>query len=288
MLTLTMASQSKILFTDIDDTLVTRKKELTRENIEAINEAIGLGHKIVICTGRPITALQDFLEKLDMQKDGSYIITYNGGVIYDIFNKKVLLRNTLTKEKAQLLYDEAKKDNLYIQGYSVEDNLLIETYDDNADYYVRRLHIPYTVLDNYRENLPDKVTKMMLVDINKPERLEKFRLEHLDWLNDWNIFYSSPYFLECVSKETSKGNACVKLAEILDIPYENTYAIGDSENDLSMLESVCNPIAVNNATDQCKSIAKYITENDCDHSAVAEAIRNYILSTTHPLKGMGL
>ena len=71
--------------------------------------------------------------------------------------------------------------------------------------------------------------------------------------------------------------ACV-YCELLQIPLANTVAAGDQENDISMIEAAAVGAAMKNATDAVKASADYITENDCNHSGVAEILRKFILA----------
>ena len=93
------------------------------------------------------------------------------------------------------------------------------------------------------------------------------------------MFYSSPHYLEHVPEHVSKGHAVKKLCELLQIPLANTVAAGDQENDISMIEAA----AVGAAMKKCDRCRKgecrlLSTENDCNHSGVAEILRKFILA----------
>lgn len=55
----------KIFFTDMDDTLLNSEKQVTKENMDAISEALAAGHKIVFNTGRPLSGFLPILKELD-------------------------------------------------------------------------------------------------------------------------------------------------------------------------------------------------------------------------------
>ena len=76
-----MAENTRILFTDLDGTLLNDKKEITPGNQEAINQALEAGHKVVISTGRPLASGLIIAERAGLVKEGCYIIAFNGGQI---------------------------------------------------------------------------------------------------------------------------------------------------------------------------------------------------------------
>ena len=81
---------TRILFTDLDGTLLDDSKKITPGNQTAIDEALAQGHKIVISTGRPLAGAWAQAEKLGLTKEGCYAITYNGGQIYDSYHRKTI------------------------------------------------------------------------------------------------------------------------------------------------------------------------------------------------------
>ena len=64
----------KIFFTDMDDTLLNSEKQVTKENMDAISEALAAGHKIVFNTGRPLSGFLPILKELGLDREGCYAI----------------------------------------------------------------------------------------------------------------------------------------------------------------------------------------------------------------------
>ena len=87
---------------------------------------------------------------------------------------------------------------------------------------------------------------------------------------------SAPFYLEILGKTTNKGSALLHLAERLGIQQEETMAIGDEENDRSMLEVVEHAVVMENGNPALKKIATHITKSN-DESGVAYAIRKWVL-----------
>lgn len=220
----------------------------------------------------------DFINQLNLTGEGCYAIVYNGAEIYDCFQQKVIYRTPIDGENARLLYDEARKWNAHCQYYDEQDRLVMEEFDDNSRFYVNRIHVPWYISRNFREEIPAHPVKMMLVDIHDHDRLDEFRKAHAEWAEGrFAMFFSNPAFLECVSPGTSKGTAIRFLAQMCKVPMEQTIAAGDSENDLSMIREAGIGCAMANADASIKEAADYVTQNDCDHSGIAEIIHRFML-----------
>ena len=119
----TMANKTRILFTDIDDTLLNAKKEITPEVDAAIRRALDAGHKIVISTGRPLAGALPIVRRLHLDTDGCYAITFNGALIWDCGAGKPLYKNTITKEEAAYIFHKAKEAHFHVQTYDSENIL---------------------------------------------------------------------------------------------------------------------------------------------------------------------
>ena len=90
------------------------------------------------------------------------------------------------------------------------------------------------------------------------------------------VISSAPAFYDIMTANITKGKALLELADFLGIPRDRTFAIGDSDNDLSMIGDAKYGIAMGNATDSCKKAAAYITTN-CDSLGFAKAVDEYII-----------
>lgn len=99
----------KIFFTDMDDTLLNSEKQVTKENMDAISEALAAGHKIVFNTGRPLSGFLPILKELGLDREGCYAIAFNGGLIYDCAAKKTLYRRTIPLEYARVIFEKRRR-----------------------------------------------------------------------------------------------------------------------------------------------------------------------------------
>ena len=86
-----MNTDIKMIFLDLDGTLLDDSKQVSEKNKKAIDDALHNGHKVVICTGRPLCSAKKLFHVLGMDRQGCYAITFNGGLVYDIHNDKILM-----------------------------------------------------------------------------------------------------------------------------------------------------------------------------------------------------
>lgn len=101
--------ETKILFADIDGTLLNDQKEIPKENMTAIQKALDLGHYVVVATGRPLDSAKAVAKDLGLMMQGCYLIAYNGAIVYDCGNEKVLKKESLPLAYVKELFERGKK-----------------------------------------------------------------------------------------------------------------------------------------------------------------------------------
>lgn len=273
-----MNTNRKVFFTDLDDTLLNSEKQISPENAAAIEAALAQGHQIVICTGRPLLGAIPQIEELGLNKEGCYAITYNGGLIYDSYNRKTIFKKSISLDYTKYIFQKAKEFDLYCQTY--DDTYLIAPQDSPyLQYYVNSTHMTARIDPDCPDNLTEEPVKILIIDDPDCRKANAYRKAMSEWAKGKvEIFYSSPIYLEHVAVGISKGEALRWLCDYLDIPLENTVAAGDAENDAPMLAAAHIGAAMANAVPVTKAAADYITENDCNHSGVAEILRKFVLN----------
>ena len=268
---------TKILFTDLDGTLLNRKKEITAENDAAIDRALTAGHKVVINTGRPLCGCMAQIRELGLEREGCYAITYNGGLIYDCYTKKTLYKKGIPLAYVRHIFSETQRRGIYCQTYS-DESLLTLCDTEELQYYTSRTHTPYQIDPDLLSHLTEAPVKLLAIDLKLGrEVLDLYRQEMADWAEGKvSIFYSSQFYLEHVAYGISKGAAIQILCDHLNIPLSNTIAAGDEENDIDMIRKAKIGVAMSNAIPVVKECADYITVHDCDHSGIAEVIKHFM------------
>lgn len=270
--------EKKILFIDLDGTLLTDEKEITPENLDAIQKATELGHAVVVTTGRPLYSTVRQLEKLGLTKPGCYAITSNGALIYNSHTRERIFQTGVPRSCLREAFDEAFKFGLHPQTYS-DKGVLCEKDCPELQYYVKSNVITYEVVDDVTKVLDFDPIKILFVALNDRERLERFREHMEEWSKKHHLdmFFSCDEYLEFLPEGINKGSGIRFLCDYLNIPLEHTLAAGDAENDITMLQTVQLPCVMKNARPEMYAYGSYITEHDNNHSGIAEIIEKFML-----------
>ena len=264
----------KLIAIDIDGTLLNSAHQVTDEVRAVLRAKADAGVKIVLCTGRPIIGVLPLIKELGLDTVADFAITYNGSLVQNNATGNVVVQHSLTHE-----------DFLDVEYLSRKLNVHMHTQDRHAMYTSNRDISKYTIVEGYLTGIPLKyravdemdpemvISKMMLID--EPEILDKaIKNIPAEFHSRFTLVKSADFYLEILNKEASKGNAVRDLAQHLGIKQAETMAIGDNENDLSMLEYAGIGIAMANGTENVRTIADHITKSN-DESGVAHAIKTW-------------
>lgn len=268
---------NKILFTDLDDTLLDEDKEICRENREKISQMLREGHYFVITTGRPTATGSIVVKELGLTKPGCYMAAFNGAVIYDCAAKRILAQRTIPLYIVKEIIDEAHKAGIYIHTYQ-RDIILTEEHSKELDFYISKVKMEYQLVPDIYSRLYNDPNKLIMIDIEGQERLVEFQKQHEKLLAQCNVFFSQNECLEICPKDTDKGSAVNYIRRFLGVPQEHTVAVGDERNDIPMIRAAHVGVAVENGHPDIKKAANYITSHDSAHGAIAEVIDKFILA----------
>ncbi|MDE6914031.1 MAG: HAD hydrolase family protein, partial [Lachnospiraceae bacterium] len=170
------ARETKILFTDLDGTLLTTEKKVSESTREKLLTMIRNGNSLVLASGRPVDSILEVLEELNikeeviqMQSEGSaeaggiYATAYNGAVLYDCIRDEVIESYSVPMRAAQKLFDLAKERGLHIQTYA--DSHVVSIAEDAAiRYYTRVIHMPYVIGEQLEKELTHEPFKVLTID----------------------------------------------------------------------------------------------------------------------------
>ena len=270
--------EKKILFLDLDGTLLNDAKEITEENLTAIQKAIDVGHAVVVTTGRPRGGIVAQINALRLNRPGCYAIAANGATIYDTYTGEVIYENGVSREYLRYAFDEAYKFGVHPQTYT-RDAVLAEHDNAELQYYCNLVKMSYEIVEDVSVALDYDPIKMLFIHLDDRSKLEAFRAHVEPWYQErqLEVFFSCDRHLEFLPQGVNKGSGVRFLSEYLGVPIENTLAAGDAENDISMLQAVGTPCVMKNARPEMYQYGKYITERDNNHSGVAEIIEKYML-----------
>lgn len=279
----------KLIAIDLDGTLLSKDCTISQENAKAVRNVQKQGDVVAISSGRSLHDTKQILQNADIDCP---IITGNGAVAFH--SDKIIQNLFLPVQLVSGIMEILEGSEFYYEVYTNEGIFIlkdgrdllhkeIESMQDFPEEWAKHeidiqysqhglLHVPH-----YRDidftHL--EVYKLFVLSFDK-QKLMKLR-DMLRERKDISLTSSGVTKLEIGHPEASKGNALAFMANQLKIPMENTVAIGDNLNDLSMFEVAGMSIAMENAEEEVKKLSTYITKHH-DDDGVAYALRKYILN----------
>ena len=268
---------NKILFLDLDATLLCDDRSISARNREAIQHMLNEGHYVVLATGRSVDSGRTVARNLGLAVPGCYMIAFNGAVLYDCAADRTLLQRSIPIEVVQELFERARRAGIYAQTYNNSD-IIAPKHTKELDFYLSKAPMTYKLSRNVMDILEEEPQKIILIAVDRKERLERFRQRNLNWERGrCTSVFSCREFLEYCPLGISKGFGVTALTQMLNMPPDCTIAVGDERNDITMLQAAHVGIAVKNAVWDLKDVADYVTENDNNHDAIAEVIEKFVL-----------
>lgn len=268
------------IFSDLDETLLTKDHHVSQTNQAAIKRARAQGVKFVPTTGRGYQMTTTILKEIGtFDQSNEYVIAFNGAMIVECKDFKELYFNGLDYETTKRIYFEGLKYHVCILIFTTDDIYLFHpTADEIARKEKQKVH--YTIIDDDDLSfLKDKrIAKIVFSKWNEMDFLHQVAQEMEPLINgQLEVGYSSNRYLEFNRLGVSKGKAIQILAKHLHVPISACMGIGDSENDRTMLETVGVSVAVENAVPSIKAICNIVSKTDYEHDAVAKIIDEYVL-----------
>ncbi|BEP28755.1 Cof-type HAD-IIB family hydrolase [Helicovermis profundi] len=269
----------KMVYSDMDGTLLNSKKEISTENYEVIKKLKEKDIIFGIATGRIYPAAKIYSKELDIN---SPLICSNGAMVVDVNNDEIIISNPLDAPTINEIVDIIKKYDVYFHLYD-KDTIYAEKYDLVIKYF-----------REFSEKLPDdlKVKTSVVKDINTiitSKTIYKIgvyfddsetsinMIKELKRLNNIESCKSMSYMYDIMAKNINKGYALKQLGEYFGIEKDSIMTFGDNENDISMLKYAGKGIAMDNSSDEIKLNADFITKTNDNHG-VRYAIDKFILN----------
>ncbi len=269
----------KIIACDLDETLISRDRSISKENIEAIQRAKQAGVRFVPATGRGYNSVRNELKTLGLYDlENEYVISYNGGAITENKDERVLHFQGITFKEAQDLYIRGLSyDHICIHIYTPDQVWVRNFYPEEVEYLACRQPCTEIFGDDIEFLKEKEIVKAIYMNTDY-DYLRKIQSQITDLTMDLDVSFSSNRYMEFNRKGVSKGKGLHKLAGLLGVDIRDTIAIGDNYNDLSMIKEAGLGVGVANTVEAMKKECDYITKADCDHSAIAEVINRFIFN----------
>jgi len=262
-----------LVVADVDGTLVTEEKVLTRRACKAVKALRDHGIRFAITSGRPPRGMAMLLEALEIDTP---IAGFNGGLFVQP-DLSILSKKTVPIEIANQAIDLIRRNGLDIWVYSGNDWLISKP---DAPHVAREAWTvkfgPKLVADvaDHLEN----VAKIVGVS-DDLERVRDCEADARAQFGDRvTAARSQPYYLDITNKHANKGEVVEFLSAHIGVSAEEVATIGDQQNDVLMFAKSGFSIAMGNASDEVKARASAVTDSYREEG-FAKAMENFILNS---------
>ena len=288
----------KLIVSDLDATLLNSRGQISDRTIEAIRCFQELGGLFTYATGRSEVSSKVFADQVGIKIPG---IAYNGAKVVSHLDGKVIYETFLDAECTKKAYIALRKYNKDVVIY-LEDTRYVAEFTDVIGKYYERVRQEVNVIEdidkvicvgrgatpspagsNIRsecctplrpEGGGGRVKKLLVIDPKQEEEII-INVTRPIFGDSFNCIKSDPQYYEFLAPGTSKGQALIVLAGHLGIGLNETVAIGDHLNDISMIEAAGLGVAVANAEEDVLGAADFITCSNND-DGVAHVIEKII------------
>lgn len=248
---------SKIIFSDVDGTLLNLEHKITALTEQAIKKLKKKGIPFVIISARSPAGLYPILNEYDFKCP---IVSYSGALILGE-NGDVLFHKGIEKSNAKriIAFIENNHFDMTWCAYSLNEWIVKNKNDSRI---VREETIVKTkAIQGSIDSITDNAVNKILCICNPQKTIEiEEKLKEAFW--GYSIVRSSDILLEIMENGISKANAVHTLCSLWDIRLENAIAFGDNYNDVEMLEAVGHGFLMGNAPDELKKRIKTHTHDN--------------------------
>lgn len=277
---------------DLDGTLLNHQNEISKENIRAIQYAQENGIEVVISTGRAYFDVQNICEKSGLS---TFVIGTNGTTIHSK-DEKCISATTIDKSHVLSILEWLDERGFYYEVFT--DKAIYTPKKIRDDFYneiqcMKKENLEpdrkelveiaerqfdqfgYVLVESYHDilNRDEDFYNILAGSFDKKKLKEGWK--QFQEFDELMVVSSADHNIEITSKNASKGIALEKLASLMNGSLHQAMAIGDSINDLSMLQKVGHSVAMGNAKDEIKDVCKVTTLRN-DENGVAHAIYQYL------------
>lgn len=261
-----------LICVDLDSTFLKEDKSISEYSKQYVKKLVEAGHYFIINTGRPHQGCVQFLKELDIHQpiivnNGSAIVEYDSSyqnvTSYTTFDMNEQIVKEFNDEVEEYLVTNAITSLFNFYSISLDKcPFFIIHKSDSISFIEGRIssilntspiRTEYYVKDEYVEQFKKVLSK------------EKYKKEFdVTYWGEWDKIHS----FEISSFKGNKGQAMEFLAKKLDVSIENTISFGDQLNDIPMIKTANDGVAISNAREEVKLIANHVTKKDNDHDGV--------------------
>lgn len=263
-----------LIISDFDGTLLRTDGTIAPETQKAISGYIADGGTFGICTGRMYTSILPRARELGLK---GLVSSYQGSVISDIESGKLLVDGYIPVEDAAEICRVFESMNLHIHLYELE-HFYVNRRDEALAAYESVCRVKGEVIENCPLSKlvlsrKPKIRKVLAL-VPEEEKAAVYEQTKKALGDRFYVTYSAACLVEVTNKTYSKGTAVRFMADYYRVPVSATIAVGDSLNDLPMLETAGLGLAVKNADAALKERIRVFPYSN-DENAIGRIIATY-------------
>lgn len=265
----------KLVALDVDDTLLNSQGHILASTKHALQILLEEGVKVVLCSGRPLRGIQQFLNELGISGADQYAITYNGSVIESLAGD-ILSQKGLSNDEYRHI--DAYANEQQIQYYVLDQDG--EVYTSNRD--VSRIAVIQAwengagILIRTPDELADDFTIVKAAFVGEKADLDKVEDGvHAAFADKNYVVRAADNFLEVMHQSVNKGAGLTQLTVKLGISPEEVMVFGDEKNDIPMFDFAGQAVAMGNGSAAAKAHADYVTDSN-DEDGIANALQKLV------------
>ncbi|HUA74765.1 MAG TPA: Cof-type HAD-IIB family hydrolase [Solirubrobacteraceae bacterium] len=268
-----MASAIELVLADVDGTLVTSEKELTRRSIDAVRALGEAGVRFAVTSGRPPRGMEMLVEPLSLQLP---IAAFNGG-LFARPDMSVIEERSIPAELVAPTLALIEQHGLDAWVYRGADWLLRDPQAPHVRKEAETVRFEPTVVKSF-EGIERDVAKIVGVSVH--DDLDRVAEAEADARGQFGEHVSAarsqPYYLDVTHPQANKGAVLDYLSREYKIPKERIATLGDMPNDVLMFAGAGLSIAMGNAGREVQRAARRVTASN-DEDGFALAIEKFVL-----------
>lgn len=278
----TMRQNFKLVACDMDGTLLDLAEQISAENHAAIRELTGQGIGFTLVTGRIDRMTRPYVRQLDVSIP---IIACNGAIVRDCASDAVLYRAAISPDDVREIVSWLKHlgyDHLCYTAdcvYYPADSRRIQRFRD-FNSFLEQVGEKTIKLIRLNDQILNEVTDIVKILAVLPDR-QAIDQTHQLLCRETGCLgeLSDTTMMDIMAAGVNKGTGLMRLADMLQVDLSQIAALGNHDNDVTMLRTAGLGIAMADASPAARKAARYVTGSH-DQSGVAQAIRRYILRET--------
>jgi len=268
------AQPIRLVIADVDGTLVTQEKVLTKRAAGAVLRLHEAGIQFCVTSGRPPRGMAMLIDPLKLAQP---LAAFNGGVLIKPDLATVVDQKFLPAGVPEKVIEAIENHGLDVWVYT------------DTEWFVRDPNAPHVAREQWTVKFPPTVVKTFAGLLGRVAKIVGVSDDHdrvakcekdvqVAGGTHISAARSQPYYLDVTHPQANKGEVVLSLSRLLNIPPAEIATIGDMPNDVLMFQKSGVSIAMGNASPEVQASATYVTSTTNEEEGFANAMEKFVLN----------